>query len=309
MQIWREGRAQDVTHRPDNAALYALETIADGMLFYTHDTRRQPTIRFNYLNQAECDGGACAIRSLDGLPAWPPDRERTVVARWDGVLWLGDEEGEPQMAVAHGRTVAWLDNRRFAFIQPDDGIQVGVMTLPKLALGRLLEIERLADALQGATDVTGIALVALAAHPALPDQLFVGARVEGGTGAGTTHVFVHNLATDEITELLQVDHPLESYRSLRFSADGRWLFVHSVDRNTSSWHLHLYNIQTGDILTYSTETTLAFPGYDLSADGAWLVRVDDGFLHLIPLHGGRQRLVAHDFAHCYAAVWVNGSFQ
>ena len=309
VQIWREGRAQDVAYRPDNAALYALETIADGMLFYTHDTRRQPTIRFNYLNQAECDGGACAIRSLDGLPAWPPDRERTVVARWDGVLWLGDEEGEPQMAVAHGRTVAWLDNRRFAFIQPDDGMQVGVMTLPNLVLGTLVEIERLAGALQGATDVTGITPVALAAHPALPDRLFVGARVEGGTGSGTTHVFVHNLATDEITELLQVDHPLESYRSLRFSADGRWLFVHSVDRNTSSWHVHLYNIQTGDILTYSTETTLAFPGYDLSADGAWLVRVDDGFLHLIPLHGGRQRLVPHDFAHCYAAVWVNGSFQ
>ena len=45
---------------------------------------------------------------------------------------------------------------------------------------------------------------------------------------------------------------------------------------------------------------MAFPGYDLSADGAWLVRVDEGYIHLIPLNGGRQRLVAHDFAHCYA---------
>jgi dipeptidyl aminopeptidase/acylaminoacyl peptidase len=170
-------------------------------------------------------------------------------------------------------------------------------------------MERLADALQDATDVTGIAPVALAAHPALPDQLFIGARVEGGTGAATSHIFVHNLATDEITELLQIDHNFEPHRSLHVSADGRLLFVHSVDRRASSWHLHLYNIRTGDILTYSAENTMAFPGYDLSADGEWLVRVDDGFLHLIPLNGGRQRLVAHDFAHCYAAVWVEGSFQ
>ena len=305
VQIWREGRAQDVTYRSDNAALYAVETNAGGMLFYSYDTRRQPTSRFNYLSQAECDRGACAIRTLDGMPAWPPDEERTVVVRGDRVLWLGNEVGETQMEVGRGRTVAWLDNRRFAFIQPDEGMRVDEVTLPNLALRTLVEVERLAGALQNATDVTQITPVALAAHPALPDRLFVGARVQGGTGAGTTHVFVYDLTTDEITELLQVENPLERHRSLRFSSDGRWLFVHSVERSPNSWHLHIYNNQTGEILNYSSETTLAFPGYDLSADGAWLVRVDDGFLHLIPLNGGRQRLVSHDFAHCYSAVWVN----
>ena len=144
-------------------------------------------------------------------------------------------------------------------------------------------MERLADALQDATDVSRITPEALAAHPALPDRLFIGARVEGGTGAPTSHVFVHNLATDEITELLQIDHNFEPHRSLHVSADGRWLFVHSVDQRASSWHLHLYNIRTGDILTYSAERTMAYPGYDLSADGEWLVRVDDGFLPSDPV--------------------------
>ncbi len=305
IQFWRQGRAQNVTYRTGNVTLFEVETMADGMLFYTYDTRRRPPIRFNYLNQAECDRGACAIRSLDGLPAWPPDRERTVVSRGDGVLWLGDEAGEPQAAVARGQSAAWLDNSRFAFIQPDDDMRVEMMTLPNLELKTLFEIERLTDALQNTTDATRISRVALAAHPTMPDRLFVGARVGPRPGAEATHVFVYSLATDEITELLQVDHPLEPYRALRFSADGRWLFVHSVERRASGWHLHLYNIQTGDILTYSSETTLAFPGYDQSADGAWLVRVDEGYIHLIPLNGGRQRLVAHDFAHCYAAVWVN----
>lgn len=305
VQVWRQGRTQDVTYPPDNVTLFAVESNTDGILFYAYDVRQQPTIRFNYLNQTECDGGECVVRALVGLPAWPPDRERTVVSRGDGVLWLGNEDGEPQMAVARGRTVVWLDNRRFAFIQPDDGMRVGMMTLPQQELRTLVEIERLADALQDATDATRITPVALATHPAMPDKLFVGARIGNETGAGASHIFVYDLATDEIAELLQVEHTLEPYRSLRFSADGRWLFVHTVERSAASWHLHLYNIQTGEILAYSSESSMAFPGYDLSADGAWLVRVDDGFLHLIPLHGGRQRLVAHDYAQCYSAVWVN----
>ncbi len=305
IQIWRQGQPHDVTFQSANATLYALETTAEGTLFYTYNTSRRPPIRFAYLNQAECDSGACAVRFLEGWPAWSPDQERTVVSRGDGMLWLGDEAGEPQTPVAHGRSVVWLDNSRFAYFQPDDDMQVEMVTLPNLELKTLFEIERLADALQDTTDATRFTRVALAAHPTMPDRLFVGARVGPRPGAEETHVFVYNLATDQFTELLQVDHPLEPYRSLRFSPDGRWLFVHSVQQRGSGWHLHLYNIQTGDILTYSSETVLAFPGYDLSADGAWLVRVDEGFIHLIPLNGGRQRLAAHDFAHCYAAVWVN----
>lgn len=307
IQIWRQGQRQDVTYRSANATLYGLDTIADGMLFYTYNTRRRPPIRFAYLNQAECDGGACAVQFIDGWPVWSPDREKTVVSHGDGVLWLGDDAAEPQMAVANGRSTAWLDNSRFAFIQSDDGMQVEMMTLPDLEPRTLFRIERLVGELPDVPDATRVTHAALATHPALPDRLFVGARIGPRPGAEDTYVFVYNLATDQITELLQVDHPLEPYRSLRFSPDGRWLFVHSVQHRGSGWHLHLYNIQTGDISTYSSEVSLAFPGYDLSADGAWLVRVDEGFIHLIPLNRGRQRLVAHDFAHCYAAVWINRS--
>ena len=308
--IWRQGRAQGVAHRPSNPPLFAVETFTDGMLFYAYDRRQQPVVRFNYLNLAECDRGACALQPLDGLPVWSPARDRTIVSRGDGVLWLGDEEGEAHTAVARGRSAAWLDSERFAFIQPDDGMQIAVMTLPHLEMETLLKMETPADALRGATDrPLPITHVTLATHPTWPDRLFVAARVGYGTGTEATLIFAYSLATGEIRQLMQVEHPLESIRSLRFSPDGRWLFVHSVERSAASWYLHLYDNQTGERLVYSSESTLAFPGYDLSADGAWLVRVDEGFLHLIPLHGGRQRLVAHDFAHCSAAVWVNRSFQ
>ena len=260
IQIWRQGQRQDVNYRSANATLYGLDTIADRMLFYTYNTRRRPPIRFAYLNQAECDGGACAVRFLDGWPVWSPDRKRTVVSHGDGVLWLGDDAGEPQRAVANGRSTVWLDNSRFAFIQTDDGMQVAMMTLSNLEPKTLFEMERLVDELPDATDATRVTRAALASHPAMPDRLFVGARIGPRPSAEDTHVFVYDLATDQITELLQVDHPLEPYRSLRFSPDGRWLFVHSVQQRGSGWHLHIYNNQTGDILTYSSEFSLAFPG-------------------------------------------------
>ena len=181
---------------------------------------------------------------LDGWPAWSPDRKRTVVSRGDGVLWLGDDAGEPQRAVANGRSTAWLDNSRFAFIQTDDGMQVEMLQLPDLEQKTLFKMERLVDELPDATDATRVTRVALASHPAMPDRLFVGARIGPRPSAEDTHVFVYNLATDQITELLQVDHPLEPYRSLRFSPDGRWLF--RPQRTTTRQRLASAYLQQSD---------------------------------------------------------------
>lgn len=308
VQILRQGQMQGVAYETTHIPLSAIGNVSDGMLFYAYSSR-QPGLRYAYLDLVACDSGACAIRFLDGFPAWSPMSDKTIVSRGDGVLWLGNEKGEPQMAIAHGHSVAWLDNERFVYIQPDDGMRVEAMSLPRLELETLLEIEGLAGALGSVTDDTQITLTALAAHPAMPDRLVVAAHVENRMRRAATHIFAHNLASGEITELLQVEHPLEPIRSLRFSPDGRWLFVHSIERSAADWHLHLYNSQTEESLTFSSGSALAFPGYDLSADGAWLVRVDEGFIHLVPLHGGRQRLVAHDFDPCYAAVWVDKPTQ
>ncbi|MCY3901933.1 MAG: hypothetical protein OXF76_02125 [Caldilineaceae bacterium] len=316
VQIWRRGWVQRVTYRDSNTPLFAVDSSDSGMLFYTYESRR-PTYHFTYLDLAACEQGTCALESQQGFPVWSPDRKRSIVSLGDGLLWLGDGAGELLMTVAHGRSVAWLDNERFAYFQPDDEMRVGVMTLPQMEAETVLELERLAEAMRAAPGARRrssgqplpITPAALATHPSWPDQLIVAMREGDRWRSEATHIFTYNLAADELRHLLWVEHPLESIRSLRFSADGRWLFVHSVERSTDSWHLHLYDSESGASQTYSSESTLAFPGYDLSADGAWLVRVDEGFLHLIPLQGGRQRLVAHSFARCHSAVWVEGSFE
>ena len=316
VQVWRRGQAQRVAYRDSNTPLFAVDSSDSGMLFYTYESRR-PTYHFTYLDLDACEQGTCELESQEGFPVWSPDRERSIVSLGDGLLWLGDGAGEMLMTVARGRSVAWLDSERFAYIQSDDEMWVEMMTLPQMETETVLELERLTEAMRAAPGARRrssgqplpVTPAALSAHPNWPDQLIVAVREGDRWRSEATHIFTYNLAEDELRHLLWVEHPLESIRSLRFSADGRWLFVHSVDRSTDSWHLHLYDSESGGSQTYSSESTLAFPGYDLSADGAWLVRVDDGFLHLVPLQGGRQRLVAHSFAHCYSAVWVEGSFQ
>ncbi len=316
VQIWRRGQAQRVTYRASNTPLFAVDASDSGMLFYTYESRR-PTFHFTYLDLAACEQGRCELASQEGFPVWSPDRERSIVSLGDGVLWLGDGAGEPLMTVVRGQSVAWLDNDRFAYIETDDEMRIGVMALPQMEAETVLELERLTEAMRAAPGARRrssgqplpVTPTALAMHPTQPGRLIVAVREGDRWRSEATHIFTYSLAADELRHLLWVEHPLESIRSLRFSADGRWLFVHSVERSTDSWHLHLYDNESGGSQTYSSESTLAFPGYDLSADGAWLVRVDEGFLHLIPLQGGRQRLVAHSFAHCYAAVWVEGSFE
>ena len=103
VQIWSQGRAQSVAYRASNPPLFAVETFTDGILFYAYDGRLS-TVRFNYLNLAECERGACALEPLEGLPVWSPDGDKTIVSHGDGVLWLGERGAEsPQMAAAHGR--------------------------------------------------------------------------------------------------------------------------------------------------------------------------------------------------------------
>lgn len=344
LQLWRHRQAQEVIYRPDNGPLFPVNSMehlrpdgsgatqsTDEMLLYTYDSR-QRVLLFNSLNLEDCAKGTCAIQLLDGFPVWSPNRERTIINRGSDVLWLGNQDGQPDRAIARGSAVAWLDDDRFAFIQPEEQVNgadstgskilVKVMTLPQLESATILDVDTLLDALpllpndganEDVRDVEQMAFSTLALHPTMPDQLFVATRVQrigrtiGRTETAEFHIFAYTLSTGKISYLLQVDHSLEPFHPIRFSPDGRWLLIRSVERGGDNWYLNLYNTQSGESLVYASNLPLAFlgSGDDLSGNGEWLLRVENGFLHLVALNDGAQRLVVHDLANCYAAAWVN----
>lgn len=311
VQLWRAGQLQDVAYRPYSGSLFPVDTSGEEMLFYSYDTRQQ-VVLFNSLSLAACEDGSCAIRFYDGYPVWSPDRQRTVVSRGTGVLWLGDADGQADAAIGRGASALWLDNDRFAFIQLEEPARVVAVTLPQLETETLLNVDALIGALDLDINFEFIFINGLGMHPSRPDQLFVVARIQRTERSESDeyHIFSLDLTAEAsdaaaLTYLMQVNHSLEPFRPLRFSPDGRWLVMRTVERGSNGWHLNLYDLESGRHLAYSSEFPLAFPGYDWSGDGSWLVRVEDGFLHLIAPGLGVQKLVVHDFSNCYAAAWVN----
>ena len=192
VQIWRRGQAQRVAYRDSNTPLFAVDSSDSGMLFYTYESRR-PTYHFTYLDLDACEQGTCELESQEGFPVWSPDRERSIVSLGDGLLWLGDGAGEMLMTVARGRSVAWLDSERFAYIQSDDEMRVEMMTLPQMETETVLELERLTEAMRAAPGARRrssgqplpVTPAALGAHPNWPDQLIVGGARGGQVAVGS----------------------------------------------------------------------------------------------------------------------------
>jgi hypothetical protein len=46
-------------------------------------------------------------------------------------------------------------------------------------------------------------------------------------------------------------------------------------------------------------------GYDWSADGRWLMRLQENFIHLSDPEAGYDRLLTYDFATCSFGAWVD----
>jgi len=53
----------------------------------------------------------------------------------------------------------------------------------------------------------------------------------------------------------------------------------------------------------TTDYPFAFPGFDWSADGRWLLLVGDGYLHLYAPAQEAHRLIVHEYARCNFAAW------
>jgi hypothetical protein len=86
------------------------------------------------------------------------------------------------------------------------------------------------------------------------------------------------------------------------SPDARWLAIQSLDRTRTNWKLHLLNFQTDQIEVITSAYRFAFPDYDWSANGQWLLRIDRDFLYLLAPDHDYQR---DAFPNCSFAGWVN----
>lgn len=280
-----------------------------------------------------CVDGACDAIPLAGFPVWSPNGERTLV-QVGSQLHIGDSEGEPQELVDRAFSPFWLTDDTFGFIR-----LVGSSTAesPEMELvirsvitGQERLLVRSADLMsQLDPNRSGAFRIMYGTdNPANPNQVFLAGTPIGGA---QKQFFVIKVQLDGSSELPSSDdhdpslsvileledlpvgdsHTLTptGYPPFVVSPDGRWLMVvRFVDSITNTWKLYLYNTESQEMKTITFNYPVypaPFPFYDWSADGNWLLLVDNGFLRLIAPDYDYERVITHEFAACRYPAWIN----
>jgi hypothetical protein len=89
---------------------------------------------------------------------------------------------------------------------------------------------------------------------------------------------------------------------------GSWLSLSRLeDQENNIWRVYVHDIARNETRTYAARYplyTFRYPFYDWSADGDWLILVDDGFLRLIAPAYDYHRLILHDLHKCSHVAWL-----
>lgn len=311
--IWRDGGESNASPQSlRDRGLFRIDTEADNLLLYTFKFRERQ-VAYSLLDLAGCDEGDCRRYELMGAPVRSPDGNRTLLAGNDGILWLGDEQGQNGVEVGRGIAPFWLDNETYGYAHlvgsltrpPAEIVAVSVIT------GEVSVLLRLAD-LQAATpadiNFDQLTIHAIARSPADASRLFIAmvpAQDEGVIEEVGALIFDYDRQTGAASLLLRLDYHLGLFNPLLFSPDGHWLVVQSFARPKTAWQLHLYGIATGETHVLTSSYIFAFPGFDWSADGQWLLRVEGGFLHVLAPAYNYEQMIVHDFPGCNFAAWIN----
>lgn len=287
---------------------------------------------YRLLPLESCNDGACDVRPLDGFPLWSPRGDRSLVLV-GSELYIGDEEGAPDQYVGRAFSPFWMTDDVFGYVRllgsttnesPDMEL-----VLHSAETGQERLLIKSADLLdQVETGIQGaFRIMYVTASPTDPNLIFLaGTPVRGGGG----RFYVLRLQLQADTSIISADLPLirsevilalddlpvgdpssltpTGYPPFSLTPDGRRLTVFRfADPVTNTWVLYLYDVAGGDtqVLTLNYPFYPApFPFYDWSADGNWLVLIDNGFLRLVAPDYDYERIITHDFAACRYPAWV-----
>jgi hypothetical protein len=312
--IWREGQAAILPRLADLPAL-AFDPLGEHLLLVDVLQAISPYL---LLPLADClTGTNCTRQSLVGYPVWSPNGSQVVMAginlsNGSGqndpfLFWANNRTGNNATLLREGALPFWLDETTVGFVSR--GEVLSLLTLPEESVEVILLLEDLLTHLPsetGALNETFIDFVT--ADPHNPDQLLIATADEFGRLAHA-HLFVYDWQTEQVFVPQYFRNERTDYeRGYELSPDGRWLTMTRFDRDQSVWLLYLYDFAQKETTTITVDEAFDPSGprlFDWSADGRWLVVTENGYLRLIELETGYEKLVAGKQIGCETAVWIN----
>jgi len=309
--IWQDGHETAVRPQSLPDGLFRVDPAASNLLLYTFNFSERATT-YSLLDPNACDAGDCRYDLL-GAPLLSPDGRRTLLVDSQNRLWLGNEQGQALRPAGRGVAPFWLDDETYGYAHlagsltrpPSEIVAASAVTG---ALTILLPLADLQAAVPAGVEFDRLSIRAIAAAPADPDTLFIAlapAEDDQGETATGALIFSYHRRTGAVALRLQLDHYLSPFNPLLFSPDGRWLALQSFARPKTLWQLHLHEVATRQTRVLTSSYIFAFPGFDWSADGRWLLRVEDGFLHVLAPAHDYEQMIVHDFPGCNFAAWIN----
>ena len=316
------GRVAGVIDRPGHAGALLLSA--------THRFTGATTYRL--LPLESCDDGACDTSDLPGFPLWSPDGTRTLLLV-EAELFLGDAEARPERSLGRSFSPFWLTDNTFGYVRLLGGSDQSPemeLVLQSAAGGAARSLARARD-LRQQLDVPPkgtLRVQYVLANPADPRTLYLAATLVAPgrerfyvlrlrLGGDVDDLSAETTLADVKVALALDDLPIgdttfllpTGYPPFAITPDGRWLvIVQFLDAITNTWRLTLYDTQrdvTQSVTLNYPAYPARFPFYDWSADGQWLVLVDNGYLRLVAPAYGYERVVAHDLSACRYPAWVD----
>lgn len=310
--IWRGENAGQLFVQPLTGGLFRIDIGGEILLIYLHDYL-EPFAALQQIEMTECEDSKCQTTIFTGFPIGSPDGKRTLIAGQDGIIWLGNSQGAPLWPMGKGTAPFWLDNNSYGFLRLEEEEKsslaaIAVADVVNHDTQTLVRLEALATAVSADTNLGELTIDAMKVSPANPDLLFVAASVVNRENLGKSYVFVVNRQSSE-TELLTVTNYRFGRHSLFDSSPNHhWLTINTFDRHSGFWQLHLFDSRTGQAQTLTSAYPYTINGYDWSPDNQWLLRVQDGYLHLLNPAQGEHLIINHEYSNCRFAAWAGSTF-
>lgn len=298
---WADGREQSIALYPDQSTVFRVDPVGQDVLLYVYKFDEQGA-EFNRVDMANCQPDGCGLAGYPYPPLWSAGGSWQLGVSAEDTIWLLDADGRV-VQERYGHAPFWLNNIFYGYVTDN------LLVINSLA--ETLSPRRYSLSAVGGIVPAGRRAHEWAVHTIIPaaDGRSLYLAVAYNISAGDelfpgTMLLRYDLASETVELLFEGAERFGPYRALGLSPDGRWLTMQSYSDHEFDWQLDLYNLETGQHERYRSAHNIALPGYDWSADGRWLLRIDSEFIHLSAADEGYDKLVLTNRATCNFAAWV-----
>jgi hypothetical protein len=320
--IWQDDRKRlllDGTN-PEQAGYYFVGDISPNGRKLVMVDQIQDEITYYILDLDTCENANCRPVAVPGFPLWSPDSSQFLVPlieEGDGsqtIFRVGrmDEAGNFYHISDNSYTSFWLGEDEYGFVSYIEELAIYGANTADDEPYLLMKVEELLPFVDEAERPESLVLQAADPNPANRNIIAITAYQFDGNQASIL-IFYWNRATGEIIHHSTIE--AASVGQTGWLPGGEWLVVGTFKQSSlgssSLWTYYLFNVmgETQPIELLSDQN-LAFPFYDRTMDGNWLVISHPNYLEIIGLEAlvadnrPYRRLLWHNYQNCRNGLFI-----